>query len=92
MDKKEFRAVIKHCFLIGKNTFEAKQWLDKHYGDSASGKLTIINWYADFKRGRTNTDDAEKVRKIVLGDRKLNFCEIADTCSGEVKRIFCVGV
>ena len=95
MGKKEFRVLIKHCFLMGKNTtFEAKQWLDKHYGDSAPGKSTIIDWYAEFKRGRTHTDDAErrgrqkssvllenttKVHKIVLGDRKLKLRKIADT-------------
>ncbi|CAK9825771.1 Protein GVQW3 [Anthophora retusa] len=60
MDKREFRVLIKHCFLMGKNTGEAKQWLDKHYGDSAPGKSTIIDWYAKFKHGRTNTDDAER--------------------------------
>ena len=94
MDKKEFRVLIKHCFLMGKNTVEAKQWLDKRYGDSAPGKSTIIVWYAEFKRGHTNTDDAErsgrpksavvpenitKAHKIVLGDRKLKLREITDT-------------
>ena len=79
---------------MGKNTVEAEQWLDKRYGDSAPGKSTIIDWYAKFKRGRTNTDDAErsgrpksvvvpekitKVHKIVLGDRKLKLREIVDT-------------
>ena len=58
MYKKEFRVLIKYCFLRGKNTVEAKQWLEKLYGDSAPGKSTIIDWYAEFKRGRTNTDDA----------------------------------
>ena len=94
MDKKEFRVLIEHCFLMGKNTVEAKQWLDKRYGDSAPGKSTIIDWYSEFKRGRTNTDNAErsgrpksafvpenitKVHKIVLGDCKLKLREIADT-------------
>ncbi|KOX73446.1 hypothetical protein WN51_14492 [Melipona quadrifasciata] len=60
MDKKEFRVLIKHCFLMEENTVEAKRWLDKRYGDSAPGKSTIIDWYAEFKRGRTNTDDAER--------------------------------
>ena len=45
MDKKEFRVLIKR-FLVGKNTV------------SAPGKSTIIDWYAEFKRGRTNTDNA----------------------------------
>ena len=79
---------------MGKNTVEAKQWLDKRYGDFAPGKSTIIDWYAKFERGLTNTNDAErsghpkstvvpenitKVHKIVLGDRKLKLREIAET-------------
>ena len=81
-------------FLIRKNTVEAEQWLDKLYGDSAPGKSIIIDWYAEFEPGRTNTDDAERssrpksavvpenktnVHKIVLGDRKFKFREIPDT-------------
>ncbi|KAF8785126.1 Protein GVQW3 like protein [Argiope bruennichi] len=45
---------------MGKNTVEAKQWLDKHYGDSVPGISTIIDWYAEFKHGRTSTDDVER--------------------------------
>ena len=48
MDKKEFPVLIKRRFLIGKDTLEAKQWFDKRYGDSAPGKSTIIDWYAEF--------------------------------------------
>ena len=92
MDKKEFRVLIKNCFLMGKNTVEAKQWLDKRYGDSALGKSTINDWHAEFKRGLSNTDDTErssrpksavvpenitKVHKIIFGDRKLKLREIA---------------
>ena len=47
MDKKEFRELIRHYLLMGKNTVEAKQWLDKRYRDSAPRKSTIIEWYAD---------------------------------------------
>lgn len=41
-----------------KNIVETKQWLDKGYEDC----IREINyyWYAEFKRGRTNTDDAER--------------------------------
>ena len=59
MDKNEFQVLIKHCFLMGKNAIEVKQWLDKRYGNSAPGKSTIINWYTEFKSGHTNADDAE---------------------------------
>ena len=90
MDRKEFRVLIEHCFLMGKNTVEAKQGLYKRHGDSPPGKSTIIDWYSEFKRGRTNTDDTErtappksavvpenmtKIHKIVLGDRKLKLRE-----------------
>lgn len=93
MDNKEFRVLIKHCFLMGKNTVEAKAWLDEHYADSAPSKATVERWFADFKRGRTDTDDAErsgrpnevvtpenikKVHKMVFRNRKLKLREIAN--------------
>ena len=45
---------------MGKNTVEAKKWLDKRYGDFALRKSTINDLHAEFKRGRTNTDDAKR--------------------------------
>ena len=105
MDEEEFRVLIKHCFLMGKNTIEAKQWLYKRYGGSAPGKPTINDWFTEFKRGRTNTDDAEcsgrpkpavvpgkitKVHKIVLGDRKLMLREIADTLKISKRSVFTI--
>ena len=45
---------------MGRNTVEAQQWLYKGYEYSAPGKSTIKDWYADFKRGRTNADGAER--------------------------------
>lgn len=78
---------------MGKNTVQAQQWLEKCYPDSAPSKTTICRWYADFKRGRTYTNDAERsgrpneavtpennkqVLKIVMGDRKMKVREIAE--------------
>ena len=92
MDKNEFRVLIKHCYLMGKYTVQAQQWLEKCYPDCDSSKTTICRWYADFKRGRTDTNDAERsgrlneavtpenikqVLKIVMDDRKLKVREIA---------------
>ena len=48
--KNSFECYSNIAFLVGKNTIEAKQWLDKRYGDSAPGKSTIIDWNAEFKR------------------------------------------
>jgi hypothetical protein len=49
--KKEFRVLMKHCFLAKKNTVVAKAWLDKHYSDSAPVKSTVEKWFAKFKLG-----------------------------------------
>ncbi|KAF7278717.1 hypothetical protein GWI33_008093 [Rhynchophorus ferrugineus] len=88
MDQKQFRVLILHYFLIGKNTVQAKQWLEKYYRDLVPSETTIKRWFADFKRGRRDTDDAErngrpnevvapenieKIRKIVLNDRKARI-------------------
>ena len=76
-----------------------------NYGDSAPGKSTIIDWYAEFKHCRTNTDDAErsgrpksavvsenitKVHKIVLGDCKLKLREIAETLKISEDSVFTI--
>jgi hypothetical protein len=39
MDTKEFRELMKHCFLAKKNTVEAKAWLDIHYTDQQNQPL-----------------------------------------------------
>ena len=44
---------------MGKNTVQANQWLDKCYSDSAPSEITVKKWYADFKCGRTDKNDAE---------------------------------
>ena len=57
--KKEFRVLIKYCFLKGKNTVEARTWLDNEFPESAPGKSTIIDWDAKFKRGEMSDIDNE---------------------------------
>ena len=59
MDSKQFRVLIYQCFLMEKNTVQVQQWLEKCCGDSAPSKTTICRWYAEFKRGRTDTEDAK---------------------------------
>ena len=76
-----------------KNTVQAQQWLEKCYGDSAPSETTICRWYAEFKRSRTETEDAERssrpnevvtpetIKKVhwFFENRKLKLREIADT-------------
>ena len=90
LEKSEYHVLIKHCFLMRKNTVQAKQWLDKCYSDSAPLKTTFKRWHADFKCARTDTNDAECLghpnsavvpenpKKLVLANRKLKLCEVGD--------------
>ena len=50
---------------MGKNTVQAKQWLEKCYRDSALSETTVKRWFADFKRSRRDTDDAERPNEAV---------------------------
>ena len=60
MEKSEFRVLIKHYSLMGKNTVQTKQWLDKCYSDSTPLETMVKRWHADFKHGCTDTNDAER--------------------------------
>ena len=102
MDKKEFRVLIKHCFLAKKNTVETKVWLDKHYSDFAPAKSTVEKWFAKFKRGEMSTEDdarsgrpkeavtdenIKKVHKIIFDNRKVKLIEIAETLKISKERV-----
>ena len=105
MEKSEFRLFIKYCFLMGKHTVQAKQWLDKCYSDSAPLETTVKRSYADFKCNHTDTNDAEcsdhpnltvvsentkKLHKLVLADRKLKLHEIAEESNISEGSIFTI--
>ena len=92
MEKSEFCVLIKHCFLMGKNSVQAKQWLDKCYSDSTVSETTVKRCYADVEYGHTDINETEssshpnsavvlgntkKLLKLVLTDHKLKVCEIA---------------
>ena len=64
---------------------------DKCYSESAPSEIMVKRWYADFKCGRTDTNDAEcsgcpnlavvpentkKFHKLILANRKLKLYEI----------------
>lgn len=102
MEKSEFRVLIKHCFLMGKNTIKTKEWLDKCYGESAPSRQMVEKWIGEFKRGRTSTDDAERsgrpkevttpenikeIHKMILNDRRLKVREIADSLKISDERV-----
>ena len=49
MKKSEFCVLIKHCFLMGKNTVQTKQWLNKCYGKSSSFTQVGKGWIGEIK-------------------------------------------
>ena len=59
MYNKQLRVLVLHFFLKGKNTGQTKQWIEKCYGDSAISETIITRWFADFKRGRRDTNDSK---------------------------------
>ena len=84
----------------GKNSVQAKQWLDKCYLYSALLETMVKRWYADFKRGCIDTNNAESsgrpnlevvlenTKKLILADGKLKLREIAE----ELKTLFCMTI
>ncbi|KAF7269045.1 hypothetical protein GWI33_017884 [Rhynchophorus ferrugineus] len=102
MDKNEFRVLIKYCFLKGKNTVEAKTWLNTEFPYTTPGKSTIKDWYAKVGRGEMSTEDGEgsgrpkevvtgenikQIHKMILSYRKLKFYEITDTLKISTERV-----
>ena len=51
--------VDKALLSDGQNTIQAQQWLDKCYSDFATSEMTVKRWYVDYKRCRTDTNDAQ---------------------------------
>ena len=100
--KTEFRVLIKHCFLTGKDTVQTRIWLEKNYGKSAPSKATICGWFNEFKQRRRDTSDAtrsgrpieasipeniKKLHRIVLNDRKVKVRELADMLKISAERV-----
>lgn len=92
MEKNEIRAVIKYFNIKGLTPKEVINELNSTLGESAPSNATVYNWFAEFKRGRTSTSDAErsgrpkdastkeniaKIHDLVLKDRKLKLREIS---------------
>ena len=57
---------------MGKNTVQARQWLEKCYRENSSSNTTICRWYA------LKMENTKKILKIILSDRKVKLQEIAD--------------
>ena len=92
MEKSEFRALIKHCFLQGKSIKETEEKLAKYYKESAPSHGMIHKWFTEFRCCRISRSNTErpgrpkevtsqemidKIHDIVLNDRRLKVREIS---------------
>ena len=102
MDKIEYRAVRKFFVREGLTPNEIHSKFIKAYGDSSPSFSTIKKWAAEFKRGRTSLEDdphegrpkstlspdiIEQVHDMVLDDRRMKVCEIAETIGISKERV-----
>ena len=92
--KAEYRAVIRHLYLLGKTGKEIHGELADVYGFSAPSYAQVKFCVGEFKRGRTSLEDearsgrpldatdeemCKKVRDLVYSDRRIQVEEIAQT-------------
>ena len=92
-------------YSIGKKYCSSKAMAYVGYSDSAPSETTVRRRYTDFKRGRTDTNDAErsgcpnsavvpestiKLHKLILEDRKLKLCEIAEEMKISESSVFTI--
>ena len=102
MEKSEFRVLIKHYFLRGKNLLETKAKLDKYYLDSAPLYRMVQMWFTEFRCGRASTETIpspgrpnenttpemiNRIHDIVLNDPKVKVREIAEIISISIERV-----
>ena len=88
MEKSELRVLIKNYFLREKSIKGTEEKLAKYYKESAPSHGMVHKWFTEFRCGRINTSDAErlgcpkkvtsqemidKIHDIVLNDRRLNI-------------------
>ena len=91
----EKRICITFCFKIGKTAAETYPLLQQAYGEDATGRTQVFDWFLRFKEGRTSVESdprsgrpstsknekmIAKVRIIVRNNRRLTVREIADNC------------
>lgn len=51
---------MENTYLMGKNTAKTQEWFENYYEESASSKENICRWFAEFKCGCQDTNDAER--------------------------------
>jgi histone-lysine N-methyltransferase SETMAR len=61
LTREHFRAMIFYDYKSGLNQSDSFDRLHNAFGDEAPSRATVFNWFAEFKRGRQNLEDEERV-------------------------------
>ena len=78
MEQSEFRVLIKHYFLIVKNTVQTKQWLDKCYGESSPSRNKNDAERSGSPKYLTSPEIVKEIHDIVLDDPKVKVRELTE--------------
>ena len=87
--------IDKALLFVGKNTVQAKQRLDKCYSDSVPSETMVKRGYADFKRGRTETNDAERSGRLnsaVVPENSVNWICVSSQRNWRYQKAFCMNI
>lgn len=102
MEKEQYRSVIRFLFLKGKTRDEIKTELSTVYGDASPSIATVKRWYNEFRNGRisvfdearpgrpnevTTEENINKVRDMLMNDRRLKLREVAEVCGLSLERV-----
>lgn len=103
MDKIGIRGIIQFFFLEGKTAKKIHERILPTLGDSCPSYETVGLWVNEFKRGRTSIKDAprsgapktavtpeviDKVHDMVLADRRVKVCELAEAMGISIERTY----
>ena len=93
MGKKIERVCLKFCVSNGITDTESLKMFQKYFGESTLSRTQIFEWHKVFSEGSevvenlshasrpstsVNDDNIEKVRKIVLENRRVGIREVAE--------------
>ncbi|XP_032679236.1 protein GVQW3-like [Odontomachus brunneus] len=89
----EQRICIKFCFKNGIKCSTALEMLNDAFGESSMNKTSVYKWHKLFQEGREDVEDderpgrlststiddnVEKVKKMIMGNRRITIREIAN--------------
>lgn len=91
----EKRICIKFCVKNGFNITKCHEMLQKAFGDNSLSRTRVSEWHRRFAAGResvkdnprpgrettsTNEENIEKIKQLILSERRITLREIADEC------------